>query len=77
MAQLHVPKLHALHAPHIREPRLRLEFLGRAVYRGSDWYLWKFAKVSPGCALYPARLASEDDTLPSPFEYATTKWYIC
>lgn len=46
MVELHLPKPHALHTSHLREPGLRVEFLCRTVPRRSDWYIWERAKAS-------------------------------
>ena len=46
MAELHIPKLHALHPTHLLEPRLCVELLSGVVPGGSDRNLGKSAQVS-------------------------------
>lgn len=45
VAELHLPEPHALHAAHLREPRLRVELLGGTVPGRSYWYLGERAQV--------------------------------
>ena len=46
VVELHLPEPHALHATYLREPRLRMELLCRALPRGIDRYFWQRTEAS-------------------------------
>jgi len=49
VAELYLPKPHALHAAYLRQPRLCMEFLCGAQSGRPDWYCWECSSVCGAC----------------------------